>query len=155
VPELHGGWGSEETALRVSSLQGAYFILALRAQGLDCGPISGFDAAKVDDTFFPGGRWRTNFLLNIGYGNRGPAPSQTAAPRLSRSHALGVVVNYATAGDKKAQAPSSATGSLPKSHSSAIVPLPLSTVTFAGSSDSASLTASAIAASRSGYPLRG
>jgi len=64
--------------------------LALRAQGLDCGPISGFDAAKVDDAFFPGGRWRTNSLLNIGYGNRGPAPSQTAAPRLSRSHALGV-----------------------------------------------------------------
>jgi 3-hydroxypropanoate dehydrogenase len=61
---------AEETALRNSSLQGAYFILALRAQGLDCGPMSGFDAAKVDAEFFPDGRWRTNFLLNIGYGDR-------------------------------------------------------------------------------------
>ena len=61
---------AEETALRNSSLQGAYFILALRAQGLDCGPMSGFDAAKVDAAFFPDGRWRTNFLLNIGYGER-------------------------------------------------------------------------------------
>jgi len=61
---------AEETAFRNSSLQGAYFILALRAQGLDCGPMSGFDAAKVDAAFFPDGRWRTNFLLNIGYGER-------------------------------------------------------------------------------------
>jgi len=61
---------AEETALRNSSLQGAYLILALRAQGLDCGPMSGFDAAKVDAAFFPGGRWGTNFLLNIGYGDR-------------------------------------------------------------------------------------
>ena len=61
---------AEETAFRNSSLQGAYFILALRAHGLDCGPMSGFDAAKVDAAFFPDGRWRTNFLLNIGYGDR-------------------------------------------------------------------------------------
>src|SRR5437667_2482808 len=61
---------AEETAFRNSSLQGAYFILALRAQGLDCGPMSGFDAGKVDAAFFPDGRWRTNFLLNIGYGDR-------------------------------------------------------------------------------------
>jgi len=61
---------AEETALRNSSLQGGYFILALRAQGLDCGPMSGFDPAKVDAAFFPDGRWRTNFLLNIGYGDR-------------------------------------------------------------------------------------
>ena len=59
-----------ESAFRNSSLQGAYFILALRAQGLDCGPMSGFDAAKVDAAFFPDGRYRTNFLLNIGYGDR-------------------------------------------------------------------------------------
>lgn len=59
-----------ETAFRNSSLQGAYFILALRAQGLDCGPMSGFDNAKVDAEFFPDGRWRSNFLLNIGYGER-------------------------------------------------------------------------------------
>jgi 3-hydroxypropanoate dehydrogenase len=61
---------ARETAFRNSSLQGAYFILALRAQGLDCGPMSGFDNAKVDAEFFPDGRWRSNFLLNIGYGER-------------------------------------------------------------------------------------
>jgi 3-hydroxypropanoate dehydrogenase len=59
-----------ETAFRNSSLQGAYFILALRAQGLDCGPMSGFNPQAVDAAFFPDGRWRVNFLLNIGYGNR-------------------------------------------------------------------------------------
>ena len=70
---------AEETGFRNSSLQGAYFILALRAQGLDCGPMSGFDAAKVDAAFFPDHRYRTNFLLNIGYGDRG-----TLRPRLPR-----------------------------------------------------------------------
>jgi 3-hydroxypropanoate dehydrogenase len=69
----------EETAFRNSSLQGAYFILALRAQGLDCGPMSGFDAAKVDAAFFPDRGWRTNFLLNIGYGDR-----ERLRPRLPR-----------------------------------------------------------------------
>jgi len=70
---------AEETGFRNSSLQGAYFILALRAQGLDCGPMSGFDAAKVDAAFFPDRRYRTNFLLNIGYGDRG-----ALRPRLPR-----------------------------------------------------------------------
>ena len=69
----------EETGLRNSSLQGAYFILALRAQGLDCGPMSGFDADKVDAAFFPDGRYRANFLLNIGYGDR-----DRLRPRLPR-----------------------------------------------------------------------
>jgi len=59
-----------ETAFRNSALQGAYFILALRAQGLDCGPMSGFDPQAVDEAFFPDRRCRTNFLLNIGYGDR-------------------------------------------------------------------------------------
>jgi 3-hydroxypropanoate dehydrogenase len=68
-----------ETAFRNSSLQGAYLILALRAQGLDCGPMSGFDAAKVDAAFFPDGRCRSNFLLNIGYGERA-----NLRPRLPR-----------------------------------------------------------------------
>lgn len=72
---------AEETALRNSSLQGAYFILALRAQGLDCGPMSGFDPAKVDVAFFPDGRWRANFLLNIGYGDR--ARLHPRLPRLA------------------------------------------------------------------------
>jgi 3-hydroxypropanoate dehydrogenase len=70
---------AEETALRNSSLQGAYFILALRSLGLDCGPMSGFDAARVDAAFFAEGRWRTNFLLNIGYGDR-----SALRPRLPR-----------------------------------------------------------------------
>jgi 3-hydroxypropanoate dehydrogenase len=59
-----------ETAFRNSSLQGAYFILALRAHGLDCGPMSGFNPKAVDEEFFPDSRYRTNFLLNIGYGDR-------------------------------------------------------------------------------------
>jgi 3-hydroxypropanoate dehydrogenase len=59
-----------ETAFRNSSLQGAYFIMALRAHGLDCGPMSGFNPKAVDEAFFPDGRYRTNFLLNIGYGQK-------------------------------------------------------------------------------------
>jgi 3-hydroxypropanoate dehydrogenase len=58
-----------ETAFRNSSLEGAYFILAARALGLDCGPMSGFDAAKVNAEFFPDGKWKINFLCNIGYGD--------------------------------------------------------------------------------------
>jgi 3-hydroxypropanoate dehydrogenase len=60
----------EETAFRNSSLGGAYFILAARSLGLDCGPMSGFDAAKVNAEFFPDGKWRANFLCNVGYGDR-------------------------------------------------------------------------------------
>jgi 3-hydroxypropanoate dehydrogenase len=60
----------EETGLRNSSLQGAYFILAARALGLDCGPMSGFDSAKVNAEFFPDGKWKANFLCNLGYGDK-------------------------------------------------------------------------------------
>jgi len=60
----------EETAFRNSSLEGGYFILAARAVGLDCGPMSGFDAAKVNAEFFPDGKWKVNFLCNLGYGDR-------------------------------------------------------------------------------------
>jgi 3-hydroxypropanoate dehydrogenase len=49
-------------------LQGAYLIIAARALGLDCGPMSGFDAAKLDAAFFPDGRWRANFICALGYG---------------------------------------------------------------------------------------
>lgn len=62
---------AHETAFRNSSLQGAYFILAARALGLDCGPMSGFDAAKVNAEFFPDGKWKVNFLCNLGYGDAG------------------------------------------------------------------------------------
>jgi 3-hydroxypropanoate dehydrogenase len=61
---------AEETAFRNSSLQGGYFILAARAVGLDCGPMSGFDKAKVNAEFFPDGKWKANFLCNLGYGDR-------------------------------------------------------------------------------------
>jgi 3-hydroxypropanoate dehydrogenase len=60
---------AEATAFRNGSLQGAYFILAARALGLDCGPMSGFDAAKVDAEFFPDGKWKSNFLCNLGHGD--------------------------------------------------------------------------------------
>jgi 3-hydroxypropanoate dehydrogenase len=60
---------AEETAFRNSSLQGGYFILAARAVGLDCGPMSGFDKAKVNAEFFPDGKWKANFLCNLGYGD--------------------------------------------------------------------------------------
>jgi 3-hydroxypropanoate dehydrogenase len=61
----------DSTAFRNSSLQGAYLILAARAVGLDCGPMSGFDAAKVDAEFFAGTATKANFLINLGYGDTG------------------------------------------------------------------------------------
>src|SRR5580698_7777239 len=61
----------DETAFRNSSLQGGYFILAARALGLDCGPMSGFDKAKVNAEFFPDGTWQATFLCNLGSGDRG------------------------------------------------------------------------------------
>jgi 3-hydroxypropanoate dehydrogenase len=70
----------EETAFRNSSLQGAYFIVAARALGLDCGPMSGFDAAKLNAEFFPDGKWKANFLCNIGYGD--PSKLFPRNPRL-------------------------------------------------------------------------
>jgi 3-hydroxypropanoate dehydrogenase len=60
---------AEITAFRNGSLQGGYFILAARALGLDCGPMSGFDNAKVDAEFFPSTSVKSNFLCNLGYGD--------------------------------------------------------------------------------------
>jgi 3-hydroxypropanoate dehydrogenase len=71
----------DETAFRNSSLQGAYFILAARALGLDCGPMSGFDAGKLNAEFFPEGKWKANFLCNLGYGD--PNKLYPRNPRLS------------------------------------------------------------------------
>ena len=65
--------GSEIAAFRNGSLQGAYFLIAARAVGLDCGPMSGFDNALVDDEFFPDTTLKSNFLCNLGYGD----PSKT------------------------------------------------------------------------------
>jgi 3-hydroxypropanoate dehydrogenase len=64
----------EETAFRNGTLQGAYLIIAARALGLDCGPMSGFDAEKVNAAFFPEGRWKANFLCNIGHGDASHLP---------------------------------------------------------------------------------
>jgi len=72
---------AEETATRNATLQGAYFILACRTFGLDCGPMSGFDTDKLNETFYKGSNLRANFLCNIGYGDkaglydRGPRPA--------------------------------------------------------------------------------
>ena len=57
------------TALRNGSLQGAYFIVAARSLGFDCGPMSGFDNDGVDAAFFAGSGWRSNFLCNLGHGD--------------------------------------------------------------------------------------
>lgn len=56
------------TAFRNSTLQGAYFLLAARALGLDCGPMSGFNEAKINETFFKDTPYKANFLINLGYG---------------------------------------------------------------------------------------
>jgi len=71
----------EENAFRNSSLQAAYFILAARALGLDCGPMSGFDAEKLNAAFFPDGKWKVNLLCNLGYGD--PSKLHPRNPRLN------------------------------------------------------------------------
>lgn len=70
-PKTFGGKEAliQETVMRNGSLQGAYFIIAARALGLDCGPMSGFKRAMVDEAFFAGTTWRSNFLCNLGHGD--------------------------------------------------------------------------------------
>ncbi len=75
----------EETAFRNSTLQAAYFIVACRSLGLDCGPMSGFDKKMVDETFFAGTSWRSNFICNIGYGDK--AALHPRNPRLDFAEA--------------------------------------------------------------------
>ncbi|PPD42491.1 MAG: malonic semialdehyde reductase [Methylocystis sp.] len=70
-----------ETAFRNGTLQAGYLILALRALGLDCGPMSGFDKDKVDAEFFAGTKVKSNFLINIGYGD--PAKLYPRGPRFA------------------------------------------------------------------------
>jgi 3-hydroxypropanoate dehydrogenase len=72
---------NQVVCLRNGSLQGAYFIIAARALGLDTGPMSGFDNAKVDAAFFPDGRWKSNFLCNLGKGD--PSKIFARSPRLT------------------------------------------------------------------------
>lgn len=65
-----GGEKAQAMARFNASLQAGYFLLAARACGLDCGPMAGFDRAKVDDIFFPDGRWTTLMLCNLGFGRK-------------------------------------------------------------------------------------
>jgi 3-hydroxypropanoate dehydrogenase len=78
--EVHGFGGP--------NLRGAYFRLAVSALGLDCGPMSGFDPEKVNAEFFPDGKWRVNFLCNLGYGDS--AAFDPRAPRLDFEEACPV-----------------------------------------------------------------
>jgi 3-hydroxypropanoate dehydrogenase len=74
-----GNWSlAETTAMRNGTLQGAYLIMAARALGLDCGPMSGFDNSKVDEHFFSENGWRSNFLVNLGTWKA--RPNTPAAP---------------------------------------------------------------------------
>lgn len=72
---------AETTAFRNATLQGAYLMIAARALGLDCGPMSGFDNAKVDAEFFAGTDIKSNFVSGIGYGD--PSKVYTRSPRLA------------------------------------------------------------------------
>jgi 3-hydroxypropanoate dehydrogenase len=79
----------EVTAFRNGTLQGAYFIIAARALGLDCGPMSGFNNAKVDEEFFAGTRVKSNFICSVGHGD--PAGLFARSPRLSFDEACKLV----------------------------------------------------------------
>jgi 3-hydroxypropanoate dehydrogenase len=80
---------TRETALRNGSLQGAYFIMAARALGLDCGPMSGFDNEAVDREFFADGQIKSNFLCNLGHGDRDNL--RPRAPRLDFDEACQIL----------------------------------------------------------------
>jgi 3-hydroxypropanoate dehydrogenase len=79
----------QTTAFRNASLQGAYFIIAARALGLDIGAMSGFDNAKVDAEFWPDGKIKSNFLCNVGYGD--PSKLFARSPRLSFDEACRIL----------------------------------------------------------------
>ncbi len=79
----------ETTAFRNATLQGAYFIIAARALGLDCGPMSGFNNAAVDREFFAGTKVKSNFLCAVGYGD--PSGVMARSPRLSFDEACAIL----------------------------------------------------------------
>ncbi len=79
----------DTTAFRNATLQGAYLLMAVRALGLDAGPMSGFDNAKVDAEFFPNSTIKSNFLINIGYGDASKLFSRS--PRLSFEEAAQIL----------------------------------------------------------------
>ncbi|PIR32370.1 MAG: malonic semialdehyde reductase [Alphaproteobacteria bacterium CG11_big_fil_rev_8_21_14_0_20_44_7] len=74
----------KQTAFRNGSLQGAYFILACRAVGLDCGPMSGFNNDGVDAEFLDGTKWKSNFLINIGYGDSSKLHPRSPRPDFNK-----------------------------------------------------------------------
>lgn len=76
--------GAFETAFRNSSLQGAYFLIAARSLGLDCGPMSGFDQDGVNKEFFPDGRFKSNFICAIGVGTTERLFPRSPRPEFSR-----------------------------------------------------------------------
>jgi 3-hydroxypropanoate dehydrogenase len=80
---------AQETAFRNSSLEAGYFIMAARALGLDCGPMSGFNAEKINAEFFPGGKWKINLICNLGYGD--PAKLFPRNPRLEFEEACRIL----------------------------------------------------------------
>jgi 3-hydroxypropanoate dehydrogenase len=80
---------SHDTAFRNGAMQGAYFIMAARALGLDCGPMSGFNNAGVDQEFFPDGRVKSNFICSIGHGD--PSGVWPRNPRLSFEEACQIL----------------------------------------------------------------
>lgn len=80
---------AEQTAFRNGSLQGAYFMIAARSLGLDCGPMSGFDMKKVEETFFAGTPVKANFLCNLGHGD--PAGLFGRSPRLPFDEACRII----------------------------------------------------------------
>ncbi len=80
---------SQGTATRGGTLGGAYFMIAARALGLDCGPMSGVDLAKVNAEFFPDGRLQANFIINLGYGDDSKLFDRN--PRLSFEQACTVL----------------------------------------------------------------
>ena len=91
VKEMFAGNAAlaQATATRNGTLGGAYFMIAARAMGLDCGPISGVDLAKVNAEFFPDGRLQANFLINLGYGDNSKLFKRN--PRLSFEQACSVL----------------------------------------------------------------
>lgn len=74
----------KSTAFRNGTLQGGYFILAARALGLDCGPMSGFNNAKVDEEFFKGTEYKSNFLINLGYGDESKLHPRSPRPEFEK-----------------------------------------------------------------------
>ncbi len=80
---------ASETAFRNGSLQGAYLIIAARALGLAAGPMSGFNPTLVNQTFFPDGQWKSNFLVNLGWGAEGGY--RPRGPRLNFEDAVRVL----------------------------------------------------------------